>query len=166
MKFIITITLLLSSLLCYPQVKDVLDLTSLKNLSLTELQNKLKEKKFKFGELSKFDKLKEINAEIEIWNHFDVNNNQTSVSIIRASGEPVIIAFVTWDTAFFRTTPKAVSELKLNVFKKINQKNKLLEQYYNDTVYLMIMNTYMEGNWYFMYYIVSPDKEKYLMKIF
>lgn len=153
------------SFFCYSQVKDVLDLTTFKNLSLTELHNKLNDKKFKFGEVSKFDRLKEINAEIEIWNHFDVDSNQTSVSIIRASGEPVIILYVTWDTSFFRTTSKAVAALKLKVYKKISQKNKLLEQYFNNKIYLMVMNAYMEGNWYFMYYVVTPDKEKYLKKI-
>ena len=165
MKLLLTSILILSFLNCYPQLKNVLDLASLKNLTLTELHKKLKEKKFQFAQVSKFDKLKEINAEMELWNHFDADNNQTSVSVIRAAGELVILSFVTWDTVFFKTTPQAVSGLKLKVYKKINQKNKLLEQYFNDKIYLMVMNTYMEGNWYFMYYLVTPDKEKYLKEI-
>jgi len=166
MKLLFTSILILSVLQCYPQLKNVLDLASLKNLTLTELHKKLKEKKFQFGQVSKFDKLKEINAEMELWNHFDANKNQTTIGVIRSAGVPIVLTYTTWDTAFFRTTNKAVSDMKLKAYNKINKNGKLLEQYFNDKIYLMVMNTYMEGNWYFMYYISTPDKEKYLKEMF
>ena len=78
MKCYFTCVLILSSLICYPQLRSVIDLASLKNLTLSELHSKLTEKKFKLASVSEFERLKEINAEIEIWNHFDADNNQTS----------------------------------------------------------------------------------------
>lgn len=165
MKSLLLFFLILFTSKCYSQLRNVSDFVSLKNLSLPELRNKLKEKKFEFGGTSKFDKFKEIKTDLELWNHFDNNHNQTTVGIIRTSTEVIILSFITWDTSFFKTTSQTVKSLKLRTFKKINKNGKLLEQYLNNKIYLMVMNIFMEGNWYFMYYLTFPEKEKYLMEL-
>lgn len=165
MKSLLLSFLILFTSQSYSQLKNVSDFVSLKNLSLSELHKKLKEKKFDFGSTSKFEKFKEIKTDLELWNHIDINHKQTTVGIIRTSKDIIILSFITWDTTFFKTTSEAVTSLKLRTFKKINKNGKLLEQYLNNELYLMVMNISMEGNWYFMYYLTFPGKEKFLREL-
>lgn len=156
-KFVFLIIISLASLLARSQVPNVSEFISWNKLSLQSIQTQLKKDGFKYWQQEKYSKFKEKDVNFQLWRHFDKDSIEIVFGFFLLESKPIILTYMSNNISFFESRKAAISKYGLKEYIKIDNKDKLQENYKNELYALMILGSIIENRKNVIYYTTHSE---------